>query len=122
MKEMRRIVLVGSVLCAVLAVTLALGLNHVFAQETGAGAKAKTELSTANASYYGALVIAAALVGGLGCIGGGYAVGHVGAAALGAASERPEMLFRSLIFVALGEGIAILGLAVGMWLILRLPA
>ena len=39
-----------------------------------------------------------------------------GAAALGAASERPELLMRSLIFVALAEGIAVLGLIMGIML------
>jgi V/A-type H+-transporting ATPase subunit K len=50
------------------------------------------------------------------CLAAGYAVGKVGAAALGAASENPELLGRSLIFVALGEGIAIFGFVLGLLL------
>ena len=54
------------------------------------------------------------------CLAAGYAVGKVGAAALGAASEKPELLTRSLLFVALAEGIAIYGLLVSVLLYLKL--
>jgi V/A-type H+-transporting ATPase subunit K len=50
------------------------------------------------------------------CIAAAYAVGKVGAAALGAASERPELLGRSLLFVGLAEGIAIYGLIIAILL------
>ncbi len=56
------------------------------------------------------LAFAIAVSIGLPCLGAGYAVGKVGAAALGAASEKPELLTRGLLFVALAEGIAIYGL------------
>jgi V/A-type H+-transporting ATPase subunit K len=54
------------------------------------------------------------------CLAAGYAVGRVGAAALGAASEKPELLTRSLLFVALAEGIAIYGLLVAVLLYRKL--
>jgi V/A-type H+-transporting ATPase subunit K len=63
------------------------------------------------------VALAIALVTGLSIIGAGYAVGHIGSAAIGVASEQPEMLGRSLIFVALGEGLAVLGLAVAFMLL-----
>ncbi len=121
MKTMRSVVVAGSLVAVVLAAVLAVGIHQAFGQATEPNAP-KTAMSDANAKYFGALVIAAGVAGGLGFIGAGYAVGHVGAAALGAASERPEMLVKSLIFVALGEGIAILGLVIAFWLILKLPA
>ena len=122
MKTMRRTVMMGSVLTVVVACVMAVGLNQAFGQTAPETEKAGQAVMTdANAKYYGALVIGAALLGGLGCLGAGYAVGHVGAAALGAASERPEMLIRSLIIIALGEGIAILGLAVAFLFIMKLP-
>jgi V/A-type H+-transporting ATPase subunit K len=62
------------------------------------------------------LSIAISLSIGLSCLGAGLAVGRVGAAAIGASTERPEMLARSLIFVALAEGIAIYGLLVAILL------
>lgn len=66
------------------------------------------------------LCIAIAVAIGAPCLAAGYAVGRVGAAALGAASEKPELLARSLLFVALAEGIAIYGLLVAVLLYLKL--
>jgi V/A-type H+-transporting ATPase subunit K len=62
------------------------------------------------------LAISAAISVGIGSLGAGYAVGKVGSAALGAASEKPEMLGRSLVFVGLAEGIAIYGLLIAILL------
>lgn len=64
------------------------------------------------------LAIAIAVSIGLPCLAAGYAVGKVGAAALGAASERPELLARGLLFVALAEGIAIYGVLMAVLLLL----
>ena len=55
-----------------------------------------------------------------GLLGAGYAVAHVGAAAIGAASERPEIMGRALLFVAMGEGLAVLGLVGGVLLMANL--
>ena len=62
--------------------------------------------------------MAAAVSVGLSCLAAGYAVGKVGAAALGAAAERPELLARSIVLVALGEGIAVFGVVVGILVLL----
>ncbi|HXQ31848.1 MAG TPA: ATP synthase subunit C [Steroidobacteraceae bacterium] len=43
-----------------------------------------------------------------------YAVAQVGAAAVGAVAEKPELFGRMLIFVGLAEGIAIYGLIVAV--------
>ena len=51
--------------------------------------------------------IMAALAVCIGSIAGGGAVGYVGAAAMGAIGEKPELAGRALIFVGLAEGIAI---------------
>jgi len=64
-----------------------------------------------------ALFYSIAITMGISCISAGYAVGKVGAAALGAAAEKPELLGRALIFVGLAEGIAIYGLIIGIMLI-----
>jgi V/A-type H+-transporting ATPase subunit K len=63
---------------------------------------------------------AAALSTAVGALGAAYAVGHVGAAALGAIGERPEIAGRALIFVGLAEGIAIYGLIVSIMILGRL--
>ncbi|MCK6555826.1 ATP synthase subunit C [Candidatus Binatia bacterium] len=64
--------------------------------------------------------MAAALATGIGSLGAAYAVGHVGAAAVGAMGERPEIAGRALIFVGLAEGVAIYGLIVAIMILGRL--
>lgn len=56
--------------------------------------------------------VAAAAAVGLAGIGGGLAVGPAASAAIGAMAEDSSTFGKSLIFVALGEGIAIYGLLV----------
>ena len=101
---------------AVLALTVFLVLGApvcLAAAEQGAAAR------PAGFGDTGAIALAAALVVGVACIGGGIAVGRVGAAALGAASERPELLMRSLILIGLAEGIAIYGLIISFLILNR---
>lgn len=64
--------------------------------------------------------IAAALSTGLATLGAGYAVGAVGSSALGAVSEDPKILGKTLIFVGLAEGIAIYGLIISILILGRL--
>jgi V/A-type H+-transporting ATPase subunit K len=64
--------------------------------------------------------MAAALAAGLGALGAAYAVAIVGAAAMGAVAEKPEMAGRALIFVGLAEGIAIYGLIIAIMILGRL--
>jgi V/A-type H+/Na+-transporting ATPase subunit K len=65
---------------------------------------------TGLATGAGLALLGAGLSTGLASIGAGVAVGNVGSAAIGAVSEDPKMLGKSLIFVGLGEGIAIYGI------------
>lgn len=53
-------------------------------------------------------------------LGAGYAVGRIGSAAIGAILEKPELLARTIIFLALAEGLAILGFAVAMMLLQKM--
>lgn len=64
--------------------------------------------------------LAAAIAIAFSVLGAGYAVGRIGSAALGAAAERPELLTRSILFVALAEGLAVLGFAISMMLIQKI--
>jgi len=65
-------------------------------------------------------LMAAALATGASALGAGYAVGTVGAAAVGALTEKPELLGRMLILVGLAEGIAIYGLLISILIFNRL--
>ncbi len=64
--------------------------------------------------------IAAALVTGLSCIGGGIAVASAASAALGAISEDSSILGKSLIFVGLAEGVALYGLIISFMILGKL--
>lgn len=66
------------------------------------------------------LGIAAALAIAVSVLGAGYAVGRIGSAAIGAAAEKPELLTRSILFVALAEGLAVLGFAIAMMLLQKI--
>ena len=65
-------------------------------------------------------LVSAALATGLATLGAGVAVGKLGAAAVGALAEKPELFGRLLIFVGLAEGIAIYGLIVSILILNRL--
>ncbi len=64
-------------------------------------------------------MIAAALVTGLSGIGGGIAVAAAAPAAIGATSEDPKAFGKALIFVALGESIALYGLLVSIMILAK---
>lgn len=61
--------------------------------------------------------IGAALSTGLSGIGGGIAVANAAAAAIGAMSENEKLMGKTLIFVALAEGIALYGLVISILII-----
>jgi len=61
--------------------------------------------------------IGAALSTGLACIGTGTAVAASASAAIGAISEDPKLLGRTIIFVGLSEGIAIYGLIISIMIL-----
>ncbi|HCB99802.1 MAG TPA: ATPase [Ruminococcaceae bacterium] len=64
--------------------------------------------------------LGAGLSTGLACIGAGVGVGHGAAAAIGAVTEDPKVFGRAMIFVVLGEGIAIYGLIISFMIVGRL--
>ncbi len=63
---------------------------------------------------------AAALAVAGSILGAGYAVGRIGSAAMGALVEKPELLPRAILFVALAEGLAVLGFAIAMMLLQKI--
>lgn len=80
-----------------------------------AGAEGAAEAAAAGATIGDGLkYIAAALSTGAATIGTGIAVGTAASAAIGATSEDEKNFTKSLIFVALGEGVAIYGLLISI--------
>ncbi|MHB1908783.1 MAG: ATP synthase subunit C [Nitrososphaerales archaeon] len=57
-------------------------------------------------------VLGAGIGFGLAALGAGIAVGYAGSAAIAAIAEKPNLFGRALVFVVLGEGIAIYGFVI----------
>lgn len=125
-KLARRLFVIGALLPAVL-MFVCFGVASARAQ-TGAPATAAVAGGAAGGGPAAAekpvvrwdLSFAIALAIGLPCLGAGFAVAKVGAAAIGAAAEKPELFTRGLIFLALAEGIAIYGLLIAILLYIKL--
>lgn len=62
--------------------------------------------------------MAAAVAVGISCIAGGLAVGRIGAAAMGAMSENPELAGKALPYAGLAEGICLWGFLVALFILL----
>ena len=72
------------------------------------------QTETAETGANGLGLLAAALVTGLAGIGGGLAVAAGAPAAIAATSEDPKSFGKSIIFVALGESIALYGVVISI--------
>jgi V/A-type H+-transporting ATPase subunit K len=81
---------------------------------------AETQAGPGDSNRAIGLGLAAAFAIAISVLGAGYAVGRIGSAAMGAAAEKPELLTRSLLFVALAEGLAVLGFAIAMMLLQKI--
>jgi len=80
--------------------------TNAFAQEADQQGQVLTA-EQAGVQKFG--LIAAAVAFGLGAIGAGIAIAHVGAAAMGTIGEKPELASQALIFIALAEGLVVFG-------------
>ena len=66
-------------------------------------------LSEVQAEVSKMALLAAAIAFAAGAIAAGIAISHVGAAAMGAVAEKPEIGGQALIFIALAEGLVVFG-------------
>lgn len=107
-----------SLLIVVIFMTIfsVVGATNIFAQETPAGAP-MTE-TEAGVAKFG--LIAAALAFAFGAIGAGIAIANVGAAAMGAIAEKPEIAGQALIFIALAEGLVVFGFITALMILGRI--
>lgn len=92
-------------LFAISGVSMLVSASPAFAAEAA-------EASQTAAS--GLMYVGAALATGLSGIGGGIAVASAASAAIGAMSENEKIMGKTLIFVALAEGIALYGLIISL--------
>lgn len=94
-------------LLTVMAIVATLFCSSSFGQTSQEEEVAQPVVKPGENVKYG--LIAAAAAFGLGAIGAGIAISHVGAAAMGAVAEKPQIAGQALIFVALAEGLVVFG-------------
>ena len=110
----------------ILAVALPFGIQVNADTEIPADANetqvvvSQTEPVSSGMSSDGLGYLAAALATGLGSIGCGIAVASAAPAAIGAVSEEPKAFSKALIFVALGEGVALYGFLISFMILGKL--
>ena len=97
------------IVSAIIIVPGFVAVTGTFAQESPGAGTSEKEMTTNQAEVSKFGLIAAALAFGFGAIGAGMAISHVGAAAMGAIGERPEIASQALIFIALAEGLVVFG-------------
>jgi V/A-type H+/Na+-transporting ATPase subunit K len=85
----------------------------VIAQEAAQGAASQAASAAAPWKY-----ISAALAVGFACIGGGLAVGKLGAAAMGAIAEDSSLSGKALPYLGLAEGICLWGFLVALLILM----
>lgn len=100
--------------------TMVLAAILAFSGDSSTALAAEEAAASANGLATGMGYLAAALVTGLSCIGGGIAVASAASAALGAISEDSSILGKSLIFVGLAEGVALYGLIISFMILGKL--
>lgn len=106
----------GWIMGAVLAGAIV--LSSVAAVEEGKPGGAASEQPSVTRTV--GLGAAAAFAVAVSILGAGYAVGRIGSAAVGALAEKPELLAPTILFVALAEGLAVLGFAIAMMLLQKI--
>ena len=105
---------------AVLVVLISVLCVNVFAAEAPSASNDAAAVSTeaqaqpATDNSKGLGLLAAGLVTGLAGIGGGIAVAAGAPAAIAATAENPKSFGKSIIFVALGESIALYGVVISI--------
>ena len=118
-RPVKRAVGMNLAVFAVLVVLMSVLCFNVFAAEdaqpadTAAVQTAETAQTQSDSSK-GMGLLAAGLVTGLAGIGGGIAVAAGAPAAIAATAENPKSFGKSIIFVALGESIALYGVVISI--------
>lgn len=118
-RPVKRAVGMNLAVFAVLVVLMSVLCFNVFAAEdvqpadTAAAQTAETAQTQSDSSK-GMGLLAAGLVTGLAGIGGGIAVAAGAPAAIAATAENPKSFGKSIIFVALGESIALYGVVISI--------
>ena len=122
-------------LCVMLAVCFSLTFAVAAVENNDAAATTETETAataeTAEAATTatdsgaglatGLALVGAGLAIGLAAIGAGIALSAGAPAAIGAVAENPKAFGKSIIFVALGEAVAIYGFIIAILMVIKIP-
>ncbi|MBU1082407.1 MAG: ATP synthase subunit C [Spirochaetes bacterium] len=100
---------VGTSLAVVVALMAVFGALATVNASAQAAVHEAPAISAEQAKVQQFGLIAAAVAFGMGAIGAGIAIANVGAAAMGAIGEKPEIASQALIFIALAEGLVVFG-------------
>ncbi len=124
-KSYKKLVLTNIALFFVLTVCFIAFMPMIAAaDDSSADTLAATDADTATASSEGLRkglgYLGAALATGMSCIGAGIAVSGAASSAIGATSENPKMFAKSMLFVALAEGVALYGMLISFQIISNL--
>ena len=103
-----------AVLISVLSISVFADNEETAAAQTQTAETQAAETTEASDSSKGMGLLAAGVVTGLAGIGGGIAVAAGAPAAIAATAENPKSFGKSIIFVALGESIALYGVVISI--------
>jgi len=106
-----------TILSAVMIIGSLVFVSPVSAQESAVATSA-VKLSDNHRTI--GLAAAAALAVAISILGASYAVARIGSAAMGALTEKPQLFARCILFMALAEGLAVLGFVIAIILIQKI--
>ncbi len=118
-------VMLAALLCVAFTAFVSAAGNDAAAADTSSAAQSVSDaaaLYQAVGNAAGMGFIASALAIGLSAVGAGIALAAGAPAAIGAVSEDPKAFGKAMIFVVLGEAVALYGLVVAMLIIfIKIP-
>ena len=112
-------IIVTQVLTFLFIPVICMAASNVTAHAENTNDKTTTSATTENTPekpHKGLSHIAMAVSIGLGSLGAGIAVAAAAPAAIGATSENPKIFGKSLVFVALAEGVSIFALLISIFI------
>jgi V/A-type H+-transporting ATPase subunit K len=111
---------IGFSLIVLFSVVCMLSVVSVIGAWAQGGESASQPITAERAEVLKWGLIAAAIAFGFGALGAGIAIAHVGAAAMGAIGEKPEIAGQAIIFVGLAEGVVVFGFITAIMILGRL--
>lgn len=119
-KSYKKLVLANIALFFILSVCVIAFMPMIAAESGTAADTAVSAADSGEGLRQGLGYLGAALATGMSCVGAGIAVSGAASSAIGATSENPKMFAKSMLFVALAEGVALYGMLISFQIIAAL--